>query len=300
MNDRLKAWVDAARPRTLPLSIAGILVGSGIAWSNGYANILVFSLAILTTLSFQILSNFANDYGDAEKGTDNENRVGPTRAIQSGKINLASMKKGIVLTSIISFLLTISLIYVAFGKENVASLLFFLVLGIIAIGAAVKYTVGNTAYGYRGLGDVFVFIFFGLVSVLGGNYLYNGTLEPLQLLPAFSIGALSTAVLNLNNMRDHVGDELANKNTLVVLMGFEKAKVYHSFLILGGIISFGIFVFVKLKGFFIVVNLLPFVILLVHLVRVWKTKEAKALDGQLKVVALTTFLVSLIWFLIQL
>ncbi len=300
MNDRLKAWVDAARPRTLPLSIAGILVGSGIAWSNGYANILVFSLAILTTLSFQILSNFANDYGDAEKGTDNENRVGPTRAIQSGKINLASMKKGIVLTSIISFLLTISLIYVAFGKENVASLLFFLVLGIIAIGAAVKYTVGNTAYGYRGLGDIFVFVFFGLVSVLGGNYLYSEILEPIQLLPAFSIGLLSTAVLNLNNMRDHVGDKLAHKNTLVVSMGFQKAKVYHTFLILSGIISFAIFVFVKLKGLFIVVNLLPFVILLVHLVRVWKTKEAKALDGQLKVVALTTFLVSLIWFLIQL
>lgn len=300
MNKHIKTWLDASRPRTLPLSIAGILVGSGIAWSSGYPSLLIFSLAILTTLSFQILSNFANDYGDAKKGTDNHNRVGPTRAIQSGNLSLASMKKGIIFTSIISLLLTLSLIYVSIGKDNIVVILFFLTLGIISIIAAIKYTVGNTAYGYHGLGDISVFIFFGLVSVIGGNYLFSGILEPIQLLPAFSIGLLSTAVLNLNNMRDHVGDKLANKNTLVVLMGFKKSKWYHSFLILGGILSFSIFTFVKLKDLYIVLNLLPFVILLVHLVKVWKTNESRALDGQLKVVALTTFFVSLIWFIIQL
>lgn len=300
MRTRFKSWVSAARPRTLPLSIAGILVGSGIAFGEGQTNYKIFIIALLTTISFQVLSNFANDYGDAKKGTDNENRVGPTRAIQSGAISDKEMKRGIILNSIVSGALTVLLIYVAFGIENLAIALFFLMLGGLSILAAIKYTVGNTAYGYKGLGDVFVFVFFGLLGVLGSLYLYIHEFSKLAILPAISIGLLSVSVLNLNNMRDHIGDRLANKNTLVVLMGFQNAKIYHTFLILSGILTFAFFVFFKLKTSFIVVNLIPFTILLIHLAKVWKTNEAKALDGQLKVVALTTFLVSLIWFFTQL
>lgn len=297
---KLKAWINAARLRTLPLSIAGILVGSGIAWKDGNGDVLILILALLTTLSFQVLSNFANDYGDAEKGTDNENRVGPMRAIQSGVISAEEMKKGIIITIIIAVILTTSLIYMAFGKENLALALFFLFLGGLAILAAIKYTVGNTAYGYRGLGDVFVFLFFGLVGVLGSLYLYAQEFTLFDVLPAISIGLLSVGVLNLNNMRDHVGDQLANKNTLVVLMGFEKAKIYHGFLILLGVLSFSIYAITEANSANWIINLLPFGIFAVHLKKVWQTHEAKLLDSQLKVVALTTFLVSLIWFILNL
>ena len=297
---KLKAWINAARLRTLPLSIAGILVGSGIAWKDGNGDVLILILALLTTLSFQVLSNFANDYGDAEKGTDNENRVGPMRAIQSGVISAKQMKKGIIITILIAVMLTISLIYMAFGKENLALALFFLFLGGLAILAAIKYTVGNSAYGYRGLGDLFVFLFFGLVGVLGSLYLYAKEFTLFDVLPAISVGLLSVGVLNLNNMRDHVGDQLANKNTLVVLMGFEKAKIYHSFLILIGVLSFSIYAITEANSTNWIINLLPFGIFAVHLKKVWQTREAKLLDSQLKVVALTTFLVSLIWFILYL
>lgn len=299
MSNRFKAWLSATRPRTLPLSIAGILMGSGIAFESGNVDFTIFFLAILTTISFQVLSNFANDYGDAVKGTDNEHRVGPTRAIQSGEISAKAMKKGILMNAIFSATFTVLLIYKAFGIENLGIALFFLALGGFAIMAAIKYTVGNSAYGYRGLGDVFVFIFFGLVGVLGSLFLFTMEFNYLAILPAVSIGLLSVGVLNLNNMRDHEGDRLANKNTLVVLMGFQKAKIYHTILVSGGVITFTIFVILKLSPFHIFINLLPFVFLFVHLVKVWKTTEAKTLDGQLKVVALTTFLVSLIWFIIQ-
>lgn len=178
---KTKIWISAARLRTLPLSISGIIVGTACAfpyYENHTHFTLIFTFAILTTLLFQILSNFANDYGDGVKGTDNENRLGPQRALQSGLLSRAELKQGIIITSILSLVSALILIYLAFGKDHFFTSLFFFVLGMGCVAAAIKYTVGKSAYGYRGLGDLFVFIFFGLVSVMGSFYLYGQTLDP--------------------------------------------------------------------------------------------------------------------------
>ncbi|PZR03873.1 MAG: 1,4-dihydroxy-2-naphthoate octaprenyltransferase, partial [Flavobacterium psychrophilum] len=222
-----KAWLQAARLRTLPLSISGILVGCFYAFSQGFTNYSILGFALLTTLGLQILSNFANDYGDGVKGTDNENRIGPQRAIQSGAISIPAMKKGIIITSVLTLIAAITLIYLSFGKDNFGYSVFFFFLGLAAIAAAIKYTVGNSAYGYRGLGDLFVFIFFGLVSVIGCYFLFAKQIDILVILPAITVGLLSVAVLNLNNMRDQVSDALSGKNTIVVKMGAKNAKLYH-------------------------------------------------------------------------
>ena len=227
-----KAWLEAARLRTLPLSVSGILVGSFYAFSQGLINYGILGFALLTTLGLQVLSNFANDYGDGVKGTDNENRIGPQRAIQSGAITVKAMKKGIIITSFLTLASAIILIYISFGSDNFIYSVFFFILGLLAIAAAIKYTVGNSAYGYKGLGDLFVFIFFGLVSVLGCYFLFAKELNVLIVLPAVTIGLLSVAVLNLNNMRDQVSDAMSGKNTLVVKIGGQNAKKYHYTLII--------------------------------------------------------------------
>lgn len=156
---KVRSWVSAARLRTLPLSISGIIVGTAIAAAEGYFNIVIFCLALGTTLGFQILSNFANDYGDGVKGTDNEDRIGPARAIQSGMITVSEMKLGIIISSAATLALALLLIYTAFGSENFLYAVIFFILGIGGIIAAIKYTVGDSAYGYMGLGDLFVFLF---------------------------------------------------------------------------------------------------------------------------------------------
>ena len=163
----MKHWIEAARVRTLPLSVSGIILGCFYAMSQARPNWKIFAFAMSTTLLLQILSNFANDYGDGVKGTDNEDRVGPKRALQSGVISAAAMKRAMVITSILTMLSAVTLIYFSFKKTNPVYSLFFLTLGALAVASAIRYTVGNTAYGYRGYGDVFVFVFFGLVSTLG-------------------------------------------------------------------------------------------------------------------------------------
>jgi 1,4-dihydroxy-2-naphthoate octaprenyltransferase len=241
----MKHWIEAARVRTLPLSVSGIIVGSIYALSHPTDNVLtptqvfswkLFGFAILTTLGLQVLSNFANDYGDGVKGTDNEDRVGPKRAIQSGTISPESMKRAIIITSILTLLSAICLIYLAFHETNLWYSLLFLVLGILAIASAIRYTVGDMAYGYRGYGDLFVFLFFGLVSTLGVNFLYSKQVDFELVLPAIAIGFLSTGVLNLNNMRDEESDRKVNKNTIVVKIGGAAAKRYHYFLIVSAML----------------------------------------------------------------
>ena len=198
----IKHYIQAARLRTLPLSISGIIVGSFLAASNGAFNWLICILALLTTIGFQIISNFANDYGDGVKGTDNENRIGPKRAIQSGALSEKQMMSAIKLSVLITFIIAVTLIYVSFGKDDFLNLLIFFVLGIASIVAAIKYTMGTNAYGYYGLGDVFVFLFFGLLSVCGSYFLFTKQLTFDIFFPAISVGLLSAGVLNLNNMRD--------------------------------------------------------------------------------------------------
>lgn len=299
----MKHWIEAARLRTLPLSVSGIIVGSMYALANPTDAILtptevfnwrIFGFAILTTLGLQILSNFANDYGDGVKGTDNEDRVGPKRAIQSGAITPEAMKQAIVITSGLTFLSAIFLIYFAFGDTNMFFSLFYLVLGILAIASAIRYTVGSKAYGYRGFGDVFVFVFFGLVSTLGVNFLYSKQIDLELFLPAMAIGVLSVGVLNLNNMRDEASDRKVGKNTLVVQIGGEKAKLYHYFLITFGMAL--VVIFALLNGFRLdqYLFLLAFIPLSTHLVRVYKNQNSRLLDPELKKLALSTFALSIL------
>ena len=289
----MKHWIQAARLRTLPLSVSGIIVGSAYAHYQGYSDWSIVVLALLTTLGLQVLSNYANDYGDGVKGTD-ANRIGEKRLVAAGVITAEQMKKAVIITAVLTFINALLLIYVAFGKENFALSLIFILLGIGSIGAAIKYTVGKSAYGYSGFGDLFVFIFFGLVSVIGSNFLFTHFIDWKLFLPATAIGLLSVAVLNLNNMRDIENDRLAGKNTLVVKMGLDKAKKYQNYLI---IVSF---LFLLLFTVFIKINFLQFLIIYLflgkHLQNVDKAKEYEDFDPELKKVALSTFALSiLIW-----
>ena len=299
----MKHWIEAARLRTLPLSVSGIIVGSIYALAHPTDEILtptdvfnwnIFGFAILTTLGLQILSNFANDYGDGIKGTDNEDRVGPKRAIQSGVITPAAMKKAIIITSFLTLCSAMALIYYAFTDTNLFYSLFYLVLGILAIFSAIRYTVGNTAYGYRGFGDLFVFVFFGLVSTLGVNFLYSKQVDALLLLPAISIGLLSVGVLNLNNMRDEASDKKVGKNTIVVKIGGAKAKKYHYFLIISAMVLVVLFSVLSNYRFDQYLYLIAFVPLVKHLLTVYKNQDSRALDPELKKLALSTFFLSIL------
>lgn len=290
----IKYWIEAARLRTLPLSISGILVGSAYAYHQNKFNWIIFVLALFTTLSFQILSNFANDYGDGIKGTD-ANRIGEKRLVASGEITSAQMKKAIIINGIIAFLLALALIYFAFGRDNFVYTIIFLVLGIASIAAAIKYTVGNNAYGYSGFGDIFVFVFFGLVAVMGSNFLYSQTIDMKLFLPAIAIGMLSTAVLNLNNMRDIENDRNAYKNTLVVKMGLKWAKNYQHFLIVVPFVS--LFVFSIGVNTRILFSFLVFIFFLKHLEKVRKSEKHEDFDPELKKVALGTFALSILFWI---
>jgi len=290
----IKPYVQAARLRTLPLSVSGIILGSLIAASESYFNWKIFVLAIFTTVGFQVLSNFANDYGDAEKGADNEDRVGPKRAMQSGLISPKQMLRAIVIATIITFIFALLLIYQAFGVAYINYSIVFVILGVASIIAAIKYTVGKRAYGYSGFGDVFVFLFFGWLSVIGSYFLYAKQLDWRLFLPASAIGLLSVGVLNLNNMRDSATDKSAGKNTLVVKLGDRYAKYYHYALLIGSLVLLLIYVFsinYKPSNFIFLVAYIP---IIKHLIVVFKNKNPQELDGELKKLALSTFLVAVL------
>ena len=290
----LLPWIQAARLRTLPLSVSGIIVGSAYAYHQGFSDWRIVVLALLTTLGLQVLSNYANDYGDGVKGTDS-NRIGEKRLVASGVITAEQMKKAVIITTVLTFIIALLLIYVAFGKENFALSLIFILLGIGSIGAAIKYTVGKSAYGYSGFGDVFVFVFFGLVSVVGSNFLFTHFIDWKLFLPATAIGLLSVAVLNLNNMRDIENDKIAGKNTLVVKMGLENAKKYHEFLILTPFVLMILFSLVIKLSFYAMI--LVFFILAVHLKTIKKSNKYEDFDPELKKVALSTFALSILFWL---
>jgi 1,4-dihydroxy-2-naphthoate octaprenyltransferase len=267
-------------------------MGSFLAFNSGQSDYSLFYIALLTTILFQILSNLANDLGDSLKGTDNENRVGPKRTVQSGKISVNQMKMAVLITSIISLISASLLIYLA--KENMSSKMVFsyLILACFCIVAAITYTVGKKAYGYYGLGDLMVFLFFGLVGVMGSNTLYTKEIDWLLLFPATTIGCLSTAVLNLNNMRDIENDAASNKNTLVVKLGLERAKIYHVTLLGIAFISLTLFSVVK-QNYWIIMGCLPLLLLFKHGKYVISNNTPADFDPELKKVAITTFLVSL-------
>lgn len=292
----IKAFIKAARLRTLPLSISGIIVASALAAMQNAFRWDIFILSLLTTIGFQVLSNYANDYGDGVKGTDNDNRIGPERALQSGEITPSQMKKAIQITALLSFALALGLIFISFDSSELYYVLLFLFLGALSIWAAIRYTVGDDAYGYSGLGDIFVFVFFGLVAVLGGYFLYDHQWIPSFILPAASIGFLSSAVLNLNNMRDMESDHLSNKRTLVVKLGLPMAKRYHFFLILSPLVlSVGFNILNDLNAWHNYIYLIAFIPLGMHLLKVFNTKDSRAFDPELKKVALSTFFYAILF-----
>lgn len=290
----ISLWISTMRLRTLPLSISGIILASCFAEYNGCFDLKVCVLAILTTLSFQILSNLANDYGDGVKGTDNEDRIGPERAIQSGKISPEDMFDAIKINVLICIGLSIALIFSAFGSKNFLLTILFFLLGALSVVAAMRYTVGDNAYGYRALGDVFVFIFFGLVSVIGCYVLYAKQLDHVVFLPALTIGLLSTAVLNLNNMRDFVSDLKTNKITVVVKLGSKNAKLYHKILIGLAIVLSSLFGLLYYTSPYNLIFVIAYIPLLIHLKKVHNNSDPKLLDPELKKLALTTVLLAVL------
>ena len=301
----VKSYIKAARLRTLPLSISGIILGSYLG--DEFVNSLlehtirtsiwessIFWLAIFTTIGFQVLSNYANDYGDGIKGSD-KNRTGEARMVSSGAITPKQMKTAMIITTTITLLIALLLIYVAFGSESFGYSILFFGLGIASIAAAIKYTVGNSAYGYSGFGDIFVFLFFGLLSVVGSYFLYTKIINFEIFLPAFSIGLLSTAVLNLNNLRDREQDKTNNKNTLVVKLGAVRAKKYHYFLIIGALITALIYTVLNFSSIYEFVFLVAFIPLVKNMITVSRNNTPAELDGELKKVALSTFLFAILF-----
>ena len=279
------------------MSVAGIVTGNAIALKAESFSTGIFILSLLTAVAFQIISNFANDYGDGVKGTDNDNRIGPRRTLQQGLLTRKALKRGILISSLISVLLAFNLIYIALGSKQILISSIFILLTGMAVWAAIKYTAGKRAYGYRGLGDLFVFLFFGWVSVIGAYYLQTQTVDSTALFLGTAIGLLSTGVLNLNNMRDIANDRNSKKNTLVVYLGSKKAKYYHYILmILGSLfIFFGIGLsWVKETPLSIMITLPIYL----HFYQVVKIREPKDYDPLLKQLALSIFFISIALFVL--
>ncbi|WP_374363830.1 1,4-dihydroxy-2-naphthoate octaprenyltransferase [Cloacibacterium sp.] len=300
----MKNWIKAARLRTLPLSVSGIIMGSFIArWKlmqDGEPwDWTIFALALLVTLLYQVLSNFANDYGDGVKGTD-QNRIGEAeqRAVASGKITAKQMRNAVILFSVLSLVATLVLLYKAFFPNFINEFYTFIGLGVACILAAIGYTVGKKPYGYLGLGDIMVFIFFGLVSVCGSYFLFTKSFDWDILLPASAIGMLSAGVLNLNNMRDIENDAKSGKKTLALRLGFKNAMIYEMVILMLPPILVLIYMMInhlqeqgKYYAFIFFVTIFPLTSLRRKIIAV---KEPKELDPFLKQVGIITLLMSVL------
>ena len=297
-------WIKAARLRTLPLSMSGIIMGSFIArWrileNGGTWDWKIFAMAILVTLLYQILSNFANDYGDGIKGTDKlRGNEAEQRAVASGKISAKQMRNAVILFAILSLIATVALLYLAFYPDFMKEFWTFVGLGIACILAAIGYTVGKKPYGYLGLGDIFVFVFFGLVSVCGSYFLFTKTFDWDILIPATAVGMLSTAVLNLNNMRDIESDKLSGKKTLALRLGFKYAMVYEIVLLMLPLIL--ILTFLGVNGFIKDGKYYPFIVMILLFPmtalrrKIMAVKEPRELDPFLKQLGILTLMMAVL------
>jgi len=286
-------WLSAFRLRTLPLAVSATTLGSLMAYAENRFRWSVFIFGTLTTLLLQILSNLANDYGDARKGTDNEHRLGPLRVTQSGLVSIRQMQWMIALFVVLSLASGSLLIWFGLrGDTKVLYLLFFL-LGFSAIYAAIKYTIGKRPYGYVGFGDIMVFIYFGILGVAGTYFLHTHTLHASILLPASSVGLFSAGVLNLNNLRDHENDAINGKNTLVVRMGVPWAKTYHVILLLTALILAVIFTVLHFESYYQLIFLLPVPLLISDINTVITNTVPVELNRELKRLAMATLLFSL-------
>lgn len=294
----LKAWIQAARLRTLPLAIASMLMGCFLAAMNGFFDFKIASLIILTALLLQILSNYANDYGDSIHGADHKDRVGPKRTVQEGKITISQMKKAVILFSVLSFVSGIVLLFVAIdfqNPNNLKTIAFFIGLGLFCIAGAILYTAGKKPYGYMGLGDIAVLIFFGWVASGGTYFLQAQAYASFNsiswdiFLPATSCGLFAVGVLNLNNIRDIKSDILANKNSIPVRIGKEKASIYHASIIILAWICAIIFLGLNYQKNSNLIFLITLPLFAWNIIQVFKRKDME-LDPLLKQLALSTLL----------
>jgi 1,4-dihydroxy-2-naphthoate octaprenyltransferase len=287
----LKIWIKAFRLRTLPLATSCSLTGSFLAYAHGEFHWSIFVLSLMTTLFLQILSNLANDYGDAIHGIDNEKRLGPRRVTQNGLVSRRSIK-GMIIVFAFASLISGSLLILA-GLNDIGRILLFFILGLTAIVAAIKYTIGKNPYGYVGFGDLFVFIFFGIVGVAGTYYLHTSHFNVWLLLPASSIGLLSSGVLNLNNMRDIDNDSQMGKRTLVVRLGTMGAKIYHVMLITFSMLFSFIYTLKYYRSVYQFIFILSFPLFIMNIISVIRNAEPLELNRELKKLALSTFLFAL-------
>jgi len=290
----MKSWIAAARPRTLPLALASIILGSflaaGSSVSVGHFSWQIALLAALTTIFLQVLSNFANDYGDAVSGKDTELRVGPRRAVATGDISKEAMMRGIILMSVLSLVSGILLLVVAFFNAGPKLFWFFLVLGLLSIAAAIGYTNGKRPYGYAGFGDIAVLIFFGWVGVLGTYFLHTLSFSPILLLPATSVGLFATGVLNINNIRDIETDTMTGKRSIPARLGLPLAIRYHWGLLITGMfcaVAYSFLTDAPLQGYLYV---LAFPLFIANGRAVASHKRSVELNARLGQLALSTLL----------
>lgn len=288
-----KAWLHAFRLRTLPLSLSCIGMAGFMAAAIDKFNLLVFSLCCLTTIFLQVLSNLANDYGDSIHGADHAERKGPSRAVQSGAISLSQMRNAVIVFSLLSLVSGIFLLGLSFGT-NWRAIFFFFGLGMLSILAAIGYTVGKKPYGYIGLGDISVLIFFGLVGVMGSYYLFTHRISWLEVLPALSCGLFSIAVLNVNNIRDIDSDRMAGKFSIPVRIGKQQASIYHWILLSGGLLSSIIYTLLNFQSPFQFLFLLAAPLLIRNGLAVHQKSSAE-LDPFLKQMAFSTLLFVLLF-----
>ncbi|CWX42140.1 TPA: 1,4-dihydroxy-2-naphthoate octaprenyltransferase [Haemophilus influenzae] len=294
-NEKLKMWWETARPKTLPLALASIFTGSALGyWANPQGfNGLVMALCLLTTILLQVLSNFANDYGDHQKGSDTEERIGPLRGIQKGAISAKELKWGLILMVMASFLSGSFLIGIAY--ENLSDLFAFAGLGILAIVAAITYTVGAKPYGYMGLGDISVLVFFGLLGVGGTYYLQTHSIASHIILPAIGSGLLASAVLNINNLRDIEQDAKASKNTLAVRLGAYKGRVYHCILLSVAALCYLAFAVATAISWTNYLFVLAMPLLAKHAIFVYRSQQPSELRPMLAQMSMISLLINILF-----
>jgi 1,4-dihydroxy-2-naphthoate octaprenyltransferase len=286
----MKSWIEAARPRTLPLALSCILMGSFLAASGGVFSWPIALLSVLTTTLLQVLSNFANDYGDAVNGKDTELREGPIRAVHSGAITAPVMLKAIVIFAVLALISGLSLLTIALRNAPPSTFWIFLGIGIACIIAAITYTAGKRPYGYVGLGDLSVFIFFGWVGVIGSSYLHTLVWDWNLLLPASSCGLFAVGVLNINNIRDIESDKATGKNSIPVRLGRSKAVMYHWCILITGMLCISIYAIQHFSEFTGLLFLLSFPLFIRNGLAITRLSKASDLDPYLKQMALSTLL----------
>lgn len=289
----LKASIKSMRLRTLPQSLAGVILGVMLAADKTDVSPWTAALIFLTTVCLQILSNLSNELGDTLSGTDSADRQGPKYALGSGDMTIGDIKKLILMFIGLCVISGLAMIQVSFGSLFKTESICLEALGAAAIAGAMKYTLGKNPYGYRGLGDMSVFIFFGLVSVLGGYYVAARELPPLiMLLPASAIGCFSVGVLNVNNIRDMKTDAV-NRVTVAIKLGMKGARIYQTILVTLGWALILVFcaVYDFAPGHYIFIITLPLYIK--HLQGVW-TRSERALDPMLPMLVISTFFLSIL------